>query len=337
MASHSMQYHDASQLYGQPVAGPAHPSAYGAVANLDGQMQSMGAFGPADKGSFVKGRRRRLNVWILAAWAVIPWMLFSVLYAVLSFSVRYEEPALCWTVVIVGLILTLLIGLFAFSASGRWFANAEHEPNGLMFLFISMLLAFTAAQVLGNANFGANMKRYYDMMNLNNYNKVSPANMRGQQLMDAGIIDFAAGSKLDISKSIGFKSKDTYCVAPITLGTTPLATYDFWAVGKNCCSGGQANFHCTNFNNPHASGGLRLMADGDRAFYRLAVQQAEATYNIKAVHPLFFKWTVAPMVEVDHWKHEGRSEYLAWMLAYGVFQLFMVAVAGLAFAKLGFS
>ena len=46
-------------------------------------------------------------------------------------------------------------------------------------------------------------------------------------------------------------------------GEAPLSTYDFWAVGVNCC-GAAADFKCGEFSNPKAHAGLRLMSDEQR-------------------------------------------------------------------------
>eukprot|EP00429_Kryptoperidinium_foliaceum_P020494 CAMPEP_0176040750 /NCGR_PEP_ID=MMETSP0120_2-20121206/20209_1 /TAXON_ID=160619 /ORGANISM="Kryptoperidinium foliaceum, Strain CCMP 1326" /LENGTH=300 /DNA_ID=CAMNT_0017374151 /DNA_START=6 /DNA_END=905 /DNA_ORIENTATION=- len=295
---------DRRVAYGQSAYGAADTEA------IFGDKRSSGGLGA--KGSFVHGQRRRLNARPILLAVLAPWLLFAVVYAVLCFDVRYEEPGLAWAVVALGFLAVVFAGLLACSASGRWFANAEHEPTWLIFIFLSCLLAFLTACALGAANYEANFKPFFHMKSLNNYTNVSPARMRGQQLMDVGIVQFAADTRLDISKSMGFKTGSVYCVAPIVQGDEPLTTYDFWAIGKDCCSGSQSNFHCKHFNNPHANGGFRLMADGDRPFYRLAVQQAEATYNIKAAHPLFFEWEVDPVSVVNGWRMAGKTEYLVW-------------------------
>merc|ERR1719443_992372 len=116
---------------------------------------------------------------------------------------------------------------------------------------------------------------------MNSYPSVNPATKRGQQMMDSGRVYFAPGTALDVKKSMGFKNHDTYCVAPITNGCDKLPTYDFWAVGVNCCNGASTAFRCGDFNNPHARSGLRVIREDQHPFFRLAVKQAEAAYNIK--------------------------------------------------------
>merc|ERR1719491_1298925 len=102
----------------------------------------------------------------------------------------------------------------------------------------------------------------------------------------------------------------------------------------NCCSGIRPDFHCGEFNKNHATAGLRLMRDDERPFYRLAVQQAEAAYNIRADHPLFFHWMHDPIAEVMAYYDEGVKYFFLGIFAHFVLQLFLVIVASLAFSKL---
>jgi len=326
-----------NMYYGQPGQ-YGMPSPYGAVDYDAGipageKLPVPSMFG--SKAALARGKRRRMNIRPLFMCILVPWGLFSVVYAALSFSIHFNQPTLCSAIILGALVAVLVAAAFALTASGRWFANAEREPNWLVFLFASMLLALIGAYVLGSENYAQNMQKYYNIMNLNNYTDVSPASVHGEQVMDAGLIEFSEGSHLDLSKSMGFKNDKIYCVAPVTIGDAKLGTYDFWVVGQDCCSSNQADYRCKNYNNVHANGGLRLMSESDRAYYRLAVQQAEATYAIQAEHPLFFSWTVGPSDVVEAWKQTGRSEFLVWMLSYAVFQTFLVAVAALAFAKMG--
>jgi len=338
-----MNYQQAAM--GRPMSNGANyqygqPGMYGSSGSIVSAPLPL-----SQKGPFVRGLRQRLNFVSILMSLFVPWLLFCFMYYAMSFSLHYRNPFICFILVFLGLCVALAIGLIAFDAmkrkrGGAPFSDGDmrnHAPTWLVFLSVTCLLAWLLGVVAGDVNYFQHMNPYYDLSNLNTYPNVDPSVMRGQQLMDAGRISFSPGSNLDLSRSMGFKNLDLYCVAPIVGGNDPkhISSYDFWAVGMNCCSGSRADFHCGEFNNPRAAAGLRLMRDDQRAFFRLAVQQAEAAYNIKAHHPLFFHWMRDPIAEVAAYSDEGYKYYLLGIFTHFIFQLFMVACACLIFSKMG--
>mmetsp|Transcript_151013 Transcript_151013/g.263121 ORF Transcript_151013/g.263121 Transcript_151013/m.263121 type:complete len:319 (-) Transcript_151013:79-1035(-) len=303
--------------------------------------QLYGGFGGfSNEAKFVRRQRQRMNAVSVFQCLFAPWLFFCVIYAVTSFELHYSTPWLCWTIVTVGVLIVLACGGLAAVAIRSKMKNDESsEPSWFVFLFITMAVALTCGAVLGNLNFWTFMQPYYDYTNLNSYQGVDVSRIHGEQLMDAGRVQFTEGTRLDLRRSMGFKNLDTYCVAPITTGPPgvdlPLASYDFWAVGLNCCSGDMADFSCGEFNNPAARGGLRLLADNERSFYRLAVQQAEAMYHLKAVHPLFFYWAQDPVAEMTSWKQEGYKFYFIGIFVHFLWQLLSVGLATMGFSKMG--
>lgn len=295
-----------------------------------------GAFAePSKLGDHFRGQRRRMNLVALCLNLFAPWLIYSVLFAVTSFGTHYRQPGFCWLVALVlgGMVLT--IGAAAARAVRRRRNGHDVEPSWLAYLAVATAVAWVLGLTLGDMNYYWNMQPFYDWENLNTYPDVNPAMTEGQSLMDAGRVYFAAGSRLDLKLSTGFKNQDVYCVAPVAMGSEPLDSYDFWAVGMNCCAGNAADFHCGEYANPHALGGLRLMMDDQRAFYRLAVQQAEAAYNIKANHPLFFHWTQDPNKEMNTYRENGFQYFVMGMFTYFAFNFFCVIIAAIAFAKRG--
>mmetsp|Transcript_55031 Transcript_55031/g.154402 ORF Transcript_55031/g.154402 Transcript_55031/m.154402 type:complete len:309 (+) Transcript_55031:67-993(+) len=279
---------------------------------------------------FAPGKRRRMNLVAICINIFVPWFTFAAIFAGMSFSLHYQRPSAAWMLVVLGLVFTGVSGFLAVRAKQR-----ERDEMWYTFSTIALLVATVAAAIFGDMNFWFNMQPYYDIENLNTYPSVNPAREKGQQLMDAGRVYFADGTGLDMRKAMGFKNLDLYCVAPIVHGEEQLASYDFWAVGVNCCSGVSSDFRCGEFNNPHARSGLRLMRDDQRPFFRLAVQQAEAAYNIKSTHPLFFYWMQDPVAEMNAYRDDGFKYYLLGIFTHFAFNLFCVVCAIVGFSKIG--
>lgn len=294
-----------------------------------------GGFPRKEQLFYSRGQRHRLNILSVLQCLFLPWLMFCFTYAVCTFSLHYTRPNLMYSLLALGLVVVCANAGLALFTGYKKMQHDFHEPNWYIFLFVTMLIGWSLGMWFGNTNFSLSMQPFYDYANLNEYYYVDPARMRGAQMMDSGRVHFVNGTNLDLRRSMGFKNLDIYCVAPITLDGLPLASYDFWAVGIGCCSGNAADFACGEYNNPKATSGLRFLKDDDRAFFRLAVQQAEATYGIKATHPLFFYWTQDASGEMDSYREEGYRYYLIGMLAHFAWQLLVVGLAVLGFSRMG--
>lgn len=286
------------------------------------------------------GRQRRLNIFAICLNIFMPWILFCLVAAMLSFEMHYTKPELCQTLIIITVVLLVLLGALdvLYMMWRRRTGEASLATSTwLLFLCVSCLVAIGVAVPLGNHNFWASSQVFFDITALNSYNGVDPARMRGQELMDAGRVMFVNGTRLDLTRAMGFRNVETYCVAPITggavVGNPPLAAYDFWAVGKDCCSSNSADFRCGEYNNLEARAGVRLMRDEDRAFFRLAVQQAESAYGIKATHPLFFHWVRDPVAETFQYQQGAFQTYMVAMFAFFAFQCVLVYIGASVFCK----
>jgi len=283
-----------------------------------------------DQSIFAPGKRRRMNLVAICTNLFVPWFLFCGIYSLMSFNVHYTSAGLAKASVIFGFALTAAAVFMSYRAK-----TLDADPVWYNFAALALLFATVSAGILGDMNYWYNMHTFYDLENLNTYPSVNPIVEKGQQLMDAGRVYFADGTNLDMKKAIAFKNDDLYCVAPITNGKPTLPSYDFWAVGINCCSGVSSDFRCGEFNNPHARAGLRLMRDDQRPFFRLAVQQAEAAYNIKSTHPLFFYWLQDPIAEMNSYRDNGFKYFLLGLFGHFGFNAFCVACAVVGFSKIG--
>lgn len=280
-----------------------------------------------------------MNSHAIAIMVLLPWFLFLCTYLACATAARYYWAELCSRIYCVGVAIVVITWLMAARSWRRkCLDDPFRQPSWLLLAAISLTVAFFCGTVFGDMNFAYHTQPAHDLENLNTYgNKtgIDPSFTKGQEIMDAGRIYFTEGAHLDLSKSMAFKNLDLFCVAPIVNGDASLRSYDYWAVGVNCCSAHGAKFACGEFANPHAKAGLRLMRDEQRAFFRLAVQQAEVSYGITAEHPLFLEWMQDPSSVITSWHEEAYRWHLKSILGYFVFNTFCVACAVIFFSKLG--
>jgi hypothetical protein len=266
----------------------------------------------------------------------MPVVVFTSVFALLSFQLHFARPGFCWFLVVVAFLAVALCAAAAMQVMRkRKASNGIAEPSWIVFLTISCLVAWVLALVLGLWNYYSVMLPHYKLVTLNSYNNVDPSGALGSSVMDAGRLSFKAGSYIDTSKAIGFKKVDTYCVAPVVSTKTPSLTYDFWATGVNCCSGERGDFHCGEVwtsSSPMGSG-RRVLNDADISWFTLATQQAEALYHIKVDHPIFFKSVSDPLADESKQMDRGVKFFCLWSLIFLGIQLFMVSFTLVMFSR----
>mmetsp|Transcript_34041 Transcript_34041/g.60200 ORF Transcript_34041/g.60200 Transcript_34041/m.60200 type:complete len:341 (+) Transcript_34041:116-1138(+) len=281
---------------------------------------------------------KRMNAVAIGVNLFVPWFLFTYVFAMVAFHVHYDHPMTCICLCLVPFIIgaILICAKIVDHLSLKFHEELEYtelEPNWHVFLIVTCLLAFALACMFGQMTFVTYSVPYYNLKNLNTYTNIDTAAYQGDMLMDAGTVMWQEGTKVDVSKSMGFKDDEMFCVAPIITNEAKQETYDFWAIGKNCCTGNQPDFRCPEVENTRARGSVRLLSDADRPFYRLAVQQAEGMYKIRANHPVFFTWEDEPLKKQEEMMLRCRTNFYYASMTYFVFQLFIVLAATLAAAQ----
>jgi len=265
------------------------PVGYGARHGAEGGMQLRRRQQNKSHLFFERWRINGPNLIKAIIALLIPPLIFFWTTTFLSFYPHFKYPKRVWPTAAIAVIPCFISFYFALrnyrmGLDFRW-------AVGSTTLFA---LAFAGGMLLGDMNYLTNLHHFYFISSLKSYSNIKPADVSGTQLMDAGRVQFAAGTKLLVDMGMSFTMWDTYCVAPIGAAAgangPSLASYDLWAVGKNCCRTDNPTFACGEYQNINAKSGLRQTNEAERLYYALAVQQAEAAYGITAQHPIFFHW-----------------------------------------------
>jgi len=282
---------------------------------------------------FAPGHRLRMNVLPMFLNIFIPWSIFIYCFGLCSFYLMYSQPILAWLCISLIFVVWLAFALLAYCAK-------RYDPDPTWFTFFSILALICAAWgiLAGLDNLATYEAPYYTMTEMKDTKGIDPMTTRGENVMDAGIMTFVKGTAFDTNRSWHFKKSTLYCVAPLITkqGSVPLSqTYDFWAVGEDCCDIASSDFRCGSWGLVSAHSGLRIVSQTEEEYYRLAVQQAESLYDINAPRPIFLKWSDDPLAEVASWKAQAFKNFLVCSATNLIFCIFAVTMASARFAFLG--
>lgn len=258
---------------------------------------------------------------------IVPPILFLYTSSLLSFSAHFQMPKRVWMLAFLGLIPVLLA---IWGTRFTYNAGLDYRWTGAAAFLFSV--AFGAGMLLGDMNYLTNLHHFYFIQSLKSYSNINPSEVGGAQLMDAGRVQFSQDAKLQIDMGMSFTLDDVYCVAPISVGGgssaegPSLASYDVWAVGKNCCRTSNPTFACGEYRNPKARSGLRQTDEQERLYFNLAVQQAEAAYGITSQHPVFFYWVEDADAQMQSYFNNGFRTWVFMIFAHMTANLFVVVV-----------
>jgi hypothetical protein len=202
-------------------------------------------------------------------------------------------------------------------------------------MFLAAAISGTA---VGHENFRLLAQPYYQIMDLKVIGHLVPSIEYGQDVLDAGIVYFAEGSKIDRHRAWHFKQGTLYCVAPVVSNRTEhpaTSTFDFWVVGKDCCNVGASDFFCGAWHAHGAHSAIRALDEESLKYYTLAVEQAKSLYGIAATHPIFLEWSSDPIREVNGWLNEAFRRYLFACACFFLCSLTTLVIAISCFACMG--
>jgi len=269
-----------------------------------------------------KKEKDPVEILVCTIWSTL---LFMYTYLIVEGQFRHEEWLLAH-ILGPGVVFLICLGVSYVAFKKLKDSLPVQRRNLFVNIAICSWGALIAGYLLGDRSYWLYTTNIYSYRDLISYVDIDPARDNGQSYMDSGHVYFKEHSYVLRQKFNKFRNGDTYCVAPITRGSfTPQAgsnkptqngfimpesgTYDYWAVGVNCCDGADAkNFTCGEVGNPLARSGMRLLSDTQRPYYLLAVQEWSATYGLPVRHPLFYTWVKDPLETEYNLEQEADAE-----------------------------
>jgi len=320
-------------------------------------------------------KRKVMNIVSIILSLVVPCVIFCLVFHVIAFSLHFRSPSMCYVIIGLVLALLIFMGYVSVNLLRKakeghnyptWFIFAFITGMIAWFLAVTggewnylenMLPAFTIENANIYLSVDTLLTRGQTVMDGGRYLFVPGTRLDQTKAMNFKTMEAYCVVPIVGPHGVppGFRGFGSGSSARPTINVTAIGTtgttgtnstrtgsagmeggsYEFWAVGKDCCTSEPGGFRCGEYDNTRVAAGLRLLDEEDHSFYRLAVQQAEAFYNIQAPHPIFLEWLKDPMAKFNLMRDTGRKMFWLGAFSHFVLQLFFVLVASAAFSKLG--
>lgn len=208
------------------------------------------------------------------AWAAIHAVIMSLLCMLFFASMllmwfKVFHKSFGWSVVI------FIVCLFASSGIAIFGARKRDQRMWILITgFLCALVTFIGL-FFGFSMYYRHLVYYRRYMEMRTYSNVG-GSQATSQFNDGSMFLFTQDTRLDVMRSVGYKSRwtgQTYCVAPVVDSTMTSANQiNFWAVGENCCLA-RGEFVCGDAEDAQTMSALVVLEPEDvvRPFMRWAV------------------------------------------------------------------
>merc|ERR1719401_1948671 len=235
---------------------------------------------------------------------ILPWYVF--ISVSLTFALAYHRHKLAtWALLFFAAVALLVL------------VNWLKDEKWQFYIVALCLVALVAATFLGVFTYLEFLGKYWNARGSHSYANVLPSE-DAAGYADAGKLVFADEARLDVSRALGYKDVNVYCVAPV-LDDSPLTEVQFWAVGVDCCDR-RGSFDCDDAWDSDARSGVVVSPLRHwHAQYALAVQQAEHAFELASTQqPVFVRWVVDPDKVTRNYFRFGMGVLIVATVAYGV-------------------
>lgn len=234
----------------------------------------------------------RLSSVSLTHLAILPWVVFILLMALFAFGQR-EMRIFAW----------ILLAAVETTAGAIFFGRGRWEGRASSLCLLCMGSALLGAS-LGLLDYHWNTVVWIEYSAGRMYSNVHPAADPGGY-SDASKIVFSDQAFVDTTRSVGYRSQDLWCAAPIfeksgvETGALLSKQVNFWAVGVNCCRN-RASFQCGPVYERGSRSGMRVvdaspLREDKVPNYMTAVRQAAATFGLVVpADAIILRWTKDP-------------------------------------------